>query len=85
MKYTIQPGSFKAFCEKIGNYIPGETRDEYGLNDNPTVWKVSLGQRNGKEKHIKKDGVNVKVRFIDLFDAKNSIQKLLPSSEPVAV
>lgn len=47
MDYKIEAGSFKSFCDKIINYVPEETQDDYGINSDPTVWKVSL-QRSGE-------------------------------------
>lgn len=39
--YTIEPGVFKKFCERAG--MPKKKNDnDYGLNNSPTVWKVSL-------------------------------------------
>lgn len=40
--YEVKPGVFKEFCDKIKNYIPEERKIDYGIGENPTVWKVSL-------------------------------------------
>lgn len=41
LEYQIVPGVFKAFCERAS--IPVLKSDfDIGINDNPTVWKVSL-------------------------------------------
>ncbi len=42
LTYEIVPGIFKKFCENASNPSAMEEAD-YGLNKNPTVWKVSLG------------------------------------------
>ena len=42
LEYEIVPGLFKAFCERAGQPIRKEERQNYGLNDSPTVWKVCL-------------------------------------------
>ncbi len=40
--YEVQPGVFKSFCDKIVNYVSENSRADYGINSDPTVWKVSL-------------------------------------------
>ncbi len=41
LEYTIEAGVFKRFCERAG--MPKKKNsDDYGLNNSPTVWKVSL-------------------------------------------
>ncbi len=42
VEYTIEPGVFKKFCEKAAFIVSKEEDDEWELNDNPVVWKVSL-------------------------------------------
>lgn len=42
LEYEIIPGLFKAFCERASQPIQWEERQNYGLNDSPAVWKVSL-------------------------------------------
>lgn len=42
LEYEVVPGIFKAFCESAGQPIRKEERQNYGLNNSPTVWKVSL-------------------------------------------
>ena len=39
--YEVQDGVFKEFCEKAKGPSLEEAKD-YGLNKNPTIWKVSL-------------------------------------------
>lgn len=40
--YDVVPGVFKTFCEKA--LLPSAQKEaDYGLNKNPSVWKVSLG------------------------------------------
>lgn len=44
IKYKVEPGIFKRFCEKAGipaSSATGTTKD-YGFNKEPAVWKVSL-------------------------------------------
>ncbi len=41
LEYTIEPGIFKAFCEKALVALSLDDAD-YGLNKTPSVWKVSL-------------------------------------------
>ncbi len=42
LTYKIESGVFKRFCDKARNSYVSETNSDWGLNDNPTVWKVSL-------------------------------------------
>ena len=41
VQYSIQPGVFKRFCERAERPAAVET-ENYGIRDDPTVWKVSL-------------------------------------------
>lgn len=42
LTYDVVPGTFKTFCEKA--LLPSAQKEaDYGLNKNPSVWKVSLG------------------------------------------
>lgn len=40
--YEVEAGVFKSFCDKIVNYVPENSRTDYEINSDPTVWKVSL-------------------------------------------
>lgn len=41
IQYSVEPGVFKKFCERAQR--PGSVQTEdFGINDNPNVWKVSL-------------------------------------------
>lgn len=40
--YKVQDGVFKEFCEKKAKGPSLEEAKDYGLNKNPTIWKVSL-------------------------------------------
>lgn len=42
LKYEVKPGTFKKFCDLARNSYMSESNIDWGLNDNPTVWKVSL-------------------------------------------
>lgn len=42
VKYTIEDGLFKAFCNKSSMPIAKKANRELGLNKTPTIWKVSL-------------------------------------------
>ena len=42
VEYEIADGIFKAFCEKASEPISSEEKLDIGLNNSPTVWKVSL-------------------------------------------
>ena len=42
MKYTIEDGLFKAFCNKSSVPVAKKANRELGLNKTPTIWKVSL-------------------------------------------
>lgn len=42
VKYTIEDGLFKAFCNKSSVPIAKKANRELGLNKTPTIWKVSL-------------------------------------------
>lgn len=44
LKYSIKSGIFKQFCEKAD--IPETDKNIFNLNDNPSVWKVSLAGAN---------------------------------------
>lgn len=41
IEYELSSGLFKSFCEKARQPVLAQEQD-YGLNANPTVWKVSL-------------------------------------------
>ena len=43
IQYIIKPGVFKAFCDKAKAPIIDKNSIAQGINDNPKVWKVSLG------------------------------------------
>lgn len=42
VKYTIEDGLFKAFCNKSSVPVAKKESRELGLNKTPTIWKVSL-------------------------------------------
>lgn len=42
IEYEIGSGLFKSFCERASQPITKQDRQGFGLNDAPTVWKVSL-------------------------------------------
>lgn len=42
IEYEVHSGVFKAFCDKAGTPVSGDSKTDFGLNKNPTVWKVSL-------------------------------------------
>lgn len=42
VKYTIEDGLFKAFCNKSSMPVARKANRELGLNKTPTIWKVSL-------------------------------------------
>jgi len=42
VKYTIEDGLFKAFCNKSSVPVAKKANRELGLNKTPTIWKVSL-------------------------------------------
>lgn len=42
VKYTIEDGLFKAFCNKSSMPIAQKSNIDIGLNKTPTIWKVSL-------------------------------------------
>ncbi len=42
VKYTIEDGLFKAFCNKSSIPVAKKENHELGLNKTPTIWKVSL-------------------------------------------
>jgi len=42
IKYDIKAGIFKEFCTKASAIKYSEQVDDYGINDNPIIWKVSL-------------------------------------------
>lgn len=42
IEYEVHSGVFKAFCDKAGTPVSEDSKTDFGLNKNPTVWKVSL-------------------------------------------
>jgi len=42
IQYEISAGLFKAFCDKAGSPILKQAKADIGLNNAPTIWKVSL-------------------------------------------
>lgn len=42
IRYAIEDGLFKDFCNKASLPAVKETKRDFGLNKNPTIWKVSL-------------------------------------------
>lgn len=42
VKYTIEDGLFKTFCNKSSVPVAKKANRELGLNKTPTIWKVSL-------------------------------------------
>ncbi len=47
IKYEIKPGKFKEFCDNVLNQ--GVNKQDWKLNDYPTVWKVSLEKTGDNE------------------------------------
>ena len=41
IKYSVQPGVFKRFCERAERPVAIKTKD-YGIGENAAIWKVSL-------------------------------------------
>ena len=41
IRYSVQPGVFKRFCEKADRPAVADTED-FGISENPNIWKVSL-------------------------------------------
>ncbi len=44
VKYTVEDGLFKEFCNKASVPVTKKSNIELGLNKTPTIWKVSLWQ-----------------------------------------
>lgn len=42
IQYEIAPGVFKSFCEKASRPVLRQKKKDIGLNNAPTIWKVSL-------------------------------------------
>ena len=42
IRYSIEDGLFKAFCNKAGSPVIKQQKFDIGLNNEPTIWKVSL-------------------------------------------
>ena len=42
IRYSIEDGLFKAFCNKAAIPVSKKANIELGINKNPTIWKVSL-------------------------------------------
>ena len=42
IQYEISAGLFKSFCDKTGRPVLKSQKADIGLNNSPTVWKVSL-------------------------------------------
>ena len=47
ISYSLEDGIFKKFCSSAS--IPVENKTSLGINNNPTIWKVSLGSRTEKK------------------------------------
>ena len=41
VQYSVKPGVFKRFCERANRPLAMK-KEDYGVCDNPTIWKVSL-------------------------------------------
>lgn len=52
VSYEIQAGIFKQFCERARTPIVRD-QNKYGIREQPTIWKVSLG--GARENPIKRD------------------------------
>lgn len=87
VKYSIESGVFKAFCEKAT--MTKNDREEYGLNDNPNVWKVSLAKAKDnpvrdeclKNNHIRigwdEYGEEISEDNIDDYGGKNPLNAFI--------
>ncbi len=42
IRYSIEDGLFKAFCNKAGSPVIKQQKFDVGLNNEPKIWKVSL-------------------------------------------
>lgn len=48
IRYSVQPGVFKRFCERAERPAAVET-DSHGIGENPSIWKVSLWSTGDNE------------------------------------
>lgn len=80
--YEIAPGIFRSFCEEAGMPISKDTERDWGLNDNPAVWKVSLG--GAGDNSIRQDCMNnerIRVGY-DFGDNDKDIADAIESKKP---
>ena len=43
IQYEVVPGLFKKFCDRAGKPILRKEKCDIGINESPTIWKISLG------------------------------------------
>ena len=62
IKYSVEPGVFKKFCDENRWIEKTEGSKDYPINDNPKVWKVSLkgtGDNDIRKECLKNDHIRI--------------------------
>ena len=62
IKYSVEPGVFKKFCDENRWIGKTEGSKDYPINDNPKVWKVSLkgtGDNDIRKECLKNDHIRI--------------------------
>lgn len=64
IRYTIDDGVFKAFCNKAGIPVIKQQKFDVGLNNEPTIWKVSLeGTGNNSTRRECLDNNHIRIGY----------------------
>ena len=64
IRYTIDDGVFKAFCNKAGSPVIKQQKFDVGLNNEPTIWKVSLeGTGNNSTRRECLDNNHIRIGY----------------------
>ena len=62
IKYSVEPGIFKKFCDENRWIEKSEGSKDYPINDNPKVWKVSLketGDNDIRKECLENDHIRI--------------------------
>lgn len=51
IQYEVVPGLFKKFCDIAGKPILRKEKCDIGINESPTIWKISLGGSGENSTH----------------------------------
>ena len=62
IQYEVVPGLFKKFCDIAGKPILRKEKCDIGINESPTIWKISLegsGENSTRTECIKNDHIRI--------------------------